>query len=1118
MDIAEEASISNYSKKFELIYNYIYNIKATCDGFGNITVGSKYIQENRDKASSILNQMRVDITGVRSGETLIGSHNATKGSMLYITSGDSKLYHKSVIRILSFKDLWENYISKLDNIEFFKNKSKQEREYYIFTNIGLASRDDLADMGLRGIFTEAGTNNKITSLDEESISILLSEDQELLKHKMLFPNPRSNSKNTLIFLSTFWKLYQSYPLNISQYTYIFGKGFIKTNDRLPCFDTRFNVILNHNDPLTINIEGVTEYKPSELKSMIQKYIRHRPKFIGDHDAISYTKHIFDALLIHPGSFVPDIQRYVSGQESALKRLLITVFEDAYYDNNDDLLDLAVAAHISQANRSWKIPQYIRNTAHRVIESCFKQGSWWDYKGKDAPQVINPNSQLEWISYLLDKIKSFDSDLKLVRVIAKYGNTIKMNPIYNPPDVIPEEIYLDQHCYPNIAYHFDVETVELEPGRKPLSKFYEKIFRAYTGVNSRKSKLNLEDKFVISIINAQYDAVTKTLDKKLPDYTLKYINTVTSSMLAGEIGIIEAATKPKTYVCLDPNDSNNLLVIRKPTRDSKSQEISEEIITKAKNIAINTIKKGIKTKWGKYTGSESFNYSTIVEYTSRFLESPLLKNPPTKSFLKSLLSYLNNTKRIILPQISRDGGYNNYPVKLDDFYISKFLIYASEETNLVDAINLTTFEVEPYLKDLIISSITNLDLLEVPMPLGNWPEVYDKLDRVPKDYQQYCLDEMLTSSRRGEFLWLDPGSGKTWICAEYIRNKMDLYPCVIYTLPSSALKSVIQELEYFGYPLNYWNPTKRKTQIKIQCQSRLLSYHINIIEHDHLRLLWQEIVESPFITNTLLVVDEVHKTLNNTLRTQAALNIAAMCKSFLLMTGTPIIDYNTHKLTWWLRELVDFEVTDNNFWVAAMSMVNRNVDSNVKIIREDIIPDDELPAEYWNLVSISLGGKNKNMGRQEFARALDICQEICDREMVQLAAQYKNYGVMLVASNMQHQIKLYQMLSLLMSPSEILIMKEPIHLKSKNDTKYRVVIVPQSKSEGYTLTMASIMITGIYFSNNATRTQLEGRINRLGQLENEIKYFRVHKGLLSRLASDYRLAANIQSALKDLLDF
>ncbi len=77
----------------------------------------------------------------------------------------------------------------------------------------------------------------------------------------------------------------------------------------------------------------------------------------------------------------------------------------------------------------------------------------------------------------------------------------------------------------------------------------------------------------------------------------------------------------------------------------------------------------------------------------------------------------------------------------------------------------------------------------------------------------------------------------------------------------------------------------------------------------------------------------------------------------------------------------------------------------------------------------------------------------------------------------------------------------------------MVITTKSHSEGYTLTKFRIMITSVYFSNQATREQLEGRINRIGQLSPMVRIHIFHTGILSYIHKRYEKARTLAAALK-----
>ena len=81
--------------------------------------------------------------------------------------------------------------------------------------------------------------------------------------------------------------------------------------------------------------------------------------------------------------------------------------------------------------------------------------------------------------------------------------------------------------------------------------------------------------------------------------------------------------------------------------------------------------------------------------------------------------------------------------------------------------------------------------------------------------------------------------------------------------------------------------------------------------------------------------------------------------------------------------------------------------------------------------------------------------------------------------------------------------------------YKFAVVPVSRPEGYTLTLMDAMVTSVYPSNLATRTQIEGRINRLGQTAESVDYYTVHTGILTRIMESHREARSLVKALEEI---
>jgi DNA-binding ferritin-like protein len=79
----------------------------------------------------------------------------------------------------------------------------------------------------------------------------------------------------------------------------------------------------------------------------------------------------------------------------------------------------------------------------------------------------------------------------------------------------------------------------------------------------------------------------------------------------------------------------------------------------------------------------------------------------------------------------------------------------------------------------------------------------------------------------------------------------------------------------------------------------------------------------------------------------------------------------------------------------------------------------------------------------------------------------------------------------------------------------VVITTCRHSTGFTLTQAHTMVTAIYYSNQATRDQLEGRILRLGQTAPEVFVHILHTGLLTYTKDHYEQARSLRESMEDL---
>lgn len=393
-------------------------------------------------------------------------------------------------------------------------------------------------------------------------------------------------------------------------------------------------------------------------------------------------------------------------------------------------------------------------------------------------------------------------------------------------------------------------------------------------------------------------------------------------------------------------------------------------------------------------------------------------------------------------------------------------------------------------------------------------------------------------RPGNFLWMTVGLGKTYCVLShlrYLQSQHCLPPYIIYTLPASAMKSVVEEITAFDLPVQVLYPLKTSVSARHPLRALIRQgtdiapkpYVVNVIEHDHLRLCEETLLQHA--PAAVVVVDEVHKALNATKRTSVALELSRLSRDFIALTGTPVVDEKTHKLMWWFEQLVDFEVNEANFWTAANGTVAKRATTKIPINAQEVLaewtPEEE--RLYLALAPPRLGGKNATLSGRVFTELMALSYEAATREMVEQVRQLLPLGgVFVVVQHAQHMQTLRQLLVkrrvvaaadvvCLDKTQSILLTDEAVEARTVPD--YKVVLTTIRKCEGYTLTRLKGMVTSVYPSNNATREQLEGRINRIGQKATQLNIRTVHCGILTYILQHHKDARSLSQVLQTLAD-
>lgn len=434
----------------------------------------------------------------------------------------------------------------------------------------------------------------------------------------------------------------------------------------------------------------------------------------------------------------------------------------------------------------------------------------------------------------------------------------------------------------------------------------------------------------------------------------------------------------------------------------------------------------------------------------------------------------------------------------------------------------------------------------------------------KPPQRLALEQIKHADDRNlaSFLWMLVGQGKTLTVLEFIRQRSRC-PFVLWALPRSAIGSVREQISGVGWHVDI--ATSKTTAMRAHSGGKPV---ITLVEHDTLRKVQETF--APQMFRTLLVFDEVHKAMaRSTQRTAAALRLAKLSKQMIALTGTPIVDSKGYGLMQWLRLCVLFPVTNSNFWTAANSMVTELNTGNVlvrSIVEE--APQTEEERQFFRSKFPRRApwlGTNDNPSSDSWREARDRTMEVVDRDIVRRVVSMYNahpsnweeehalavdrtrdpandpaslftslsQRPLIVAANQKHAVRLIdRLLNAQVRPADIIMVggKRPlilsnevshastIHLTesrvlSGEVPAYKIAVASISNCEGYSLTWLTCQITGVYPSNQAKRSQMAGRINRLDSQRLHKIYFTIVAGLTNITLKYQQEAANVEKALR-----
>lgn len=167
-------------------------------------------------------------------------------------------------------------------------------------------------------------------------------------------------------------------------------------------------------------------------------------------------------------------------ESFTKRVAVSIYEDSSSLSFNRLFSILAGALLAQRVRNW-------TPTKELLISWLKLGLLgWETKTAykvnyreevyKKPYVLNSEQHiLKNASAILDELKSFPTDLGLVRGWARdYPNIIEET-AKSTPEVMPLCHCVDQHWAPQIAHYFNPEIVKKVTVGHKMGQPFEKLF-------------------------------------------------------------------------------------------------------------------------------------------------------------------------------------------------------------------------------------------------------------------------------------------------------------------------------------------------------------------------------------------------------------------------------------------------------------------------------------------------------------------------------------------------------------------------------------------------------------------------------------------------------------------
>lgn len=1145
--------------------------------------------------------MSCGITGIRSGEYVRGIGKQTKNVRFQIEFyAEGVHFYPPIKKIVEMMEIRDLHLFARDCLDWghFKDLSVKDRVQKIQTE--MVDKDlYLSDLVCRIRFLDLGNSefngDKIS--EENRVRLMSGEWLEMKEVYLMFPFTSKGAKrHTLIFRPDNWEIYDPNVQVKYDYYYNLLTGVYSDTvfPGLTCFKAEYEkdgkkIFVGVCDLPSMTKESIHPFideniqkevewfSPSVYKSLIQKSIRLRPLEVASvlsdnrYPVESVLISAFMLLLKHPGAFVPNLNTFVIGIESAFKRLGVCLLEDSY-GTLEAVSSLFLAA-LASRNGYFPSLDFLNRCIQWMIESLGPRTMLYETSAQ-TKDLLSENEKR--CGAYLEALGSFESDINMVYSV--FNLKQEKISLIERPAIMPFYHCLDQHSITEIAY------LHMEYVKADVSWIFDEIWEKGTGINSRLKPFILNPYISnaqkwLWILKSNYYRNKEWIELNEEAY-YEGKRDIDPSWISGLIGNIPIRIDTKELLCFyNPENLDEVISIRRPSRDGDllltpdMQNFAAKKVTLQHSIHDITVHSTLldlnmkcKYQLGDFlcTDMKGNNPFSWNEYCNSTFKIPFLSNieiphiPDIRNFdnmerivlmasnmhpeqkgvhpeaLRQIDIYLEIIKEdrellmrlgmylrpiktfIVLNKINKEGKGSYLMGAKEDSPIFRFLLYLC--CIIPGVIYFESYPIGFKIKYFPYWNIIRkrvFSLIE-KVPQYDWTIIPNN-QRPLRDYQQSAMETILdriNKGKRGHMLWMDVGLGKTLIVLSIVEQlikekKMPRY-CIFAITPSSE-ENIRNQIELVGLPVERLDPRggkKKNIQFKENC--------IHLIYHDHMDDID---IELKTITNeAFFLFDEVHYMFGNSKRSSVALELAKTCNLFIGMTGTLIRNKDLQKdhIIDWLSQVVDFEIDSTNYMIGVACLVSGKRELPIIQTRNEIeVP--MLDPDYYNYVDYHYGGVASKV---DYYHASLICFESIYRGIIDRVLYHLNNGIhkciFVVAKDKKTQGRMYEELSFQGIKCFAIGNGNSISIRSNyNPEGYQVVITTPRLETGYDVTAAKLMITAPYPTNEASRTQLIGRIVRLSQQAPEVFIEILHTGIVSYSMKYHDIANKIAKSLSGM---